>query len=1271
MRAHAGFAYGAIGADIHVFGDGTPVYLLYVRDARSAALRDAPATLRAQPSRLLDARAETVEFTGRTTELAALRVWRDQPAATAVRWLHGPGGAGKSRLAARFAAECADDGWLVVDAVHGTDGHQPAEGSQDLRTGGRPGVLVLVDYADRWPHDHLCWLLRNTLLDGSPPARVLFTGRSVRPWPALRAQLNRRRRAVDLSDQPLAPLSAGSGERLGMYEAARRGFAAHYPDPAALSEIPAPADLGHTDFGLTLAVHMAALVAVDARAGSRAAPADLAGMTTYLLDREHDNWRHPSAGGPGPGGNTDTDLARTVYTAVLTGPQPRARALSLLARLVPRAPHERLLADHAVYYPAPGTGAHADHVLQPLLPDRLAEDYLALSLPGSPVSGHPTDPWTVTATTRVLERDGGAAPAWTPRALAFLTAAAERWPHVGERVLFPLLRRDPALAVRAGGTLLTQLAALDTIDPGVLEAVGSVAGSSDVRVRTGAGNIAGRLAAQRLTETEDPLEQARLTREIAGAHLSAGRREAALERAEEAVRLARRAAGQEPVAVAAFEELAEALALLGGEYVEEVGHARAAALLREAIGLYEEAGAGSTASGAAALGCTHTRLALALWGAGEREAAFTAVTAAEERYEALQRLDPPAWVSKLSRLAELAQVHAMMLHGSGHLARSAELAELAVEYSRASARLSPARHGDRLAGHLAMLARHLWDAGRRDDSVTAALEAVHLYRQVARAVPARRRLLLAALDNAADRLAARERHDEAEALVEEALALRRELLAEAAPGTAPDTAAVARARRYLRERQGERRLPWGTAEEIEEAARDLAERDRAAELRELVRSVPVADAVRLALRHRRPLLRDAPEDDQDVLRRLAALSPRDAARGAREAADRTRWRLPYQDAPPQQRGLSFAVGAPLLAWAPTTDRVRIDVLDIEGRSVRWTAGGRGFHGDGPVVCLGPEALLAVRTAGPGATAARPELVRYQPDGRAEVLTGGPRLVDARAVATARGYAVVLRRGRPTALVGTAAGPPREVDLYRLGVYDRPAIACDPTGERLVLAGGRALLCTDADLVPLGRESRPWLLPEDLGEVREVVFAGPDTLVIAVSSGGLYLMEATPDLGGLIPMLWTAPAPPLTDLAPVPAWRALASRMATPTTWRSWHDTIGLGYVSAPRPVVEASGGDRVLTTVAASADGRYALHGGPVPSAGALLGRRPHHQSVLHDLGDPAGWVNRPVASFTPAELAALDTYLASDRAPCRRVRELLDLARALAGHRHAPGRVR
>ena len=36
VRAGGGYAYGAVGADIHVFGDGTPVYLLFAHRPTTA-----------------------------------------------------------------------------------------------------------------------------------------------------------------------------------------------------------------------------------------------------------------------------------------------------------------------------------------------------------------------------------------------------------------------------------------------------------------------------------------------------------------------------------------------------------------------------------------------------------------------------------------------------------------------------------------------------------------------------------------------------------------------------------------------------------------------------------------------------------------------------------------------------------------------------------------------------------------------------------------------------------------------------------------------------------------------------------------------------------------------------------------------------------------------------------------------------------------------------------------------------------------------------------
>lgn len=80
VRAEAGYAYGAVGADIHVFGDGTPLYLLF--EHRRVNEFD-PRWQRAQPSRMLDARAEVVDFTGceerrifRTDRPSWVRSWR-------------------------------------------------------------------------------------------------------------------------------------------------------------------------------------------------------------------------------------------------------------------------------------------------------------------------------------------------------------------------------------------------------------------------------------------------------------------------------------------------------------------------------------------------------------------------------------------------------------------------------------------------------------------------------------------------------------------------------------------------------------------------------------------------------------------------------------------------------------------------------------------------------------------------------------------------------------------------------------------------------------------------------------------------------------------------------------------------------------------------------------------------------------------------------------------------------------------------------------------
>ncbi|MGK5629789.1 hypothetical protein, partial [Streptomyces sp. URMC 123] len=579
VRAENGFAYGVVGADIHVFGDGVPVYLL--QRWRAAPAPD-DAFLREVPSRMLNARFGVVEFTGRAEELAALRRWRDDGPRLAVRWLHAPGGQGKTRLADRFAQESAADGWQVVTAVHGPGTVLPPPGSQDLGADGeRPGAgtLLVVDYADRWPLSHLLWLFSNALLhrpDGR--ARVLLLARGDDLWPAVRAALANHQAGT--SAQFLPPLPGpdhahggpadedadqdaphdgpayeGAGPdhaprgapspRAEMFTVARDGFAARYGIPSA--GIPAPGPLDGPDFGLTLALHMAALVAVDARASGRRPPSGLAGLTGYLLDREHLHWArlHGDAGHEiDPSGRTFTTppdaMNRTVFAAALTGPLAPAEGRHIVGGLDLRLPAERVLADHAVCYPP--ADPDRDTVLEPLYPDRLSEDFLALSLPGHRAE-YPAREWAGPTAGAVLTASTGPGPgSWVPRAVTFLVAAAQRWPHVGPGHLFPLLAAAPRLAVAAGSGALAGLAALDDAPAELLEAVAAhfpPAQRPDVDLDPGIAAVCVRLLPHRLARAAHAGDRARVRHELGIRLYHAGRLAEAVAESGAAVELNR------------------------------------------------------------------------------------------------------------------------------------------------------------------------------------------------------------------------------------------------------------------------------------------------------------------------------------------------------------------------------------------------------------------------------------------------------------------------------------------------------------------------------------------------------------------------------------------------------------------------------------------------------------------------------------------------------------------------------------------------------------
>ncbi|WP_326770401.1 hypothetical protein OG978_42290 (plasmid) [Streptomyces sp. NBC_01591] len=574
VHAVNGFAYGCIGADIHVFGDGAPLYVL--QRWRPEA-RPSPSWLLDLPSRMLNGRFAVVDFTGRENELADLRRWRDHGPRLAVQWLHAPGGQGKSRLAAQFAKESEAAGWTVATAARGLGVTHPPPGSQDLRTETRAGALLVVDYADRWPAAHLTWLLSNTLLhQATDQARVLLVARSRDPWPAVRASLADLQ--ADASTRALPPLAdtgrrIGDSERLGMFLAARDAFAALYGVPAYAVE--PPDELSGPDFGLTLAIHMAALVAVDrhAHAATAATAADMTALTAYLLDRERRHWHtlHET----GALGTTTAEISRAAFVAALTGPLPYRDAKRALTTAGLGADTDRLLTDHAYCYP-PGTSST---VLEPLYPDRLAEDFLALSLPGHHLADHASDPWAAGIPELLLpaaesvgsangngRHDDGGLPPYAPRALTFLVSASHRWPHV--------------------------LATLETLDTRLPEDVGTTN-----ELAAAAADLAERLAPQRLSAAADPAERARINRVLGQRLNQASRAEKATPAFAEAVRLYRELAASNPQA---FEsvfakssfELAVALVFADVEFrVRELHelHAADAARLDQAAAAFRDA----------------------------------------------------------------------------------------------------------------------------------------------------------------------------------------------------------------------------------------------------------------------------------------------------------------------------------------------------------------------------------------------------------------------------------------------------------------------------------------------------------------------------------------------------------------------------------------------------------------------------------------------------------------------------------------------------------
>jgi tetratricopeptide (TPR) repeat protein len=769
-------------------------------------------------STLLRAASRVVPFIGRTTELSQLQSWRDTPDRLSVILVFGPGGQGKTRLASKFAGDSEMVGWAVAQARHRSDPQPPrplARNPQEDQT----GVLVVVDYAERWPRLDLEQLLQHRLLSRSGRARVLLLARPAGYW--WKAVANPLvKLGATVAELPLGPLADSVAQRKIAFTAARNRFA-EILGVADISRLKPAGSLADDAYELALTLHMAALVAVDAHRRKSSAPDKPSELSSYLLKREYDHWQ--TMGDNQRISTSPRTMARLVALATLTQSLSHRDATDLLLSVGlagDRAGAQSLLDDYASCYPATGD---FNTVLEPLRPDRLGEDFLADLLPTPDLGPAHGDPWMAGIPAQLLTPPAEAAlPGYSPAVLSVLVETGRRWEHVRQRYLVPLLLQRPKLALAAGGASLVTLAGYGDLE--LLTALQAILPKQrHVELDSGIAALTQRLTDYGLAQTTDDAKRAQLYDELAGRLSNAGLYQEALSATQESIGIRRRLAQADPakhepmlanslgnlgidlwtlgLSVEALDAMTEAVGVYRrrasaepGAYEEDLA-AELNNLAGSLVGLERYADALAPATEAAAifrqratidsgmmneLGSCLRNLAIILNRLDRPEEALAAAQEAVENYRHLALIQPETYeVEFADSLRSLGnRLSRLRRYGEALLA-----AEESVAILRPLAAANPAAQEQSLAFGLHGLATRLWDTGQRERSLAVSDEAVQLQRKLAEDNPsANERALGIALNSFASRLLEFSRPDEALLVSEEAAEIWQRLTA-TTPGT--------------------------------------------------------------------------------------------------------------------------------------------------------------------------------------------------------------------------------------------------------------------------------------------------------------------------------------------------------------------------------------------------------------------------------------------------------------------------------------------------------
>src|SRR5262249_14266014 len=330
------------------------------------------------------------------------------------------------------------------------------------------GVLVLIDYADRWPPEDLLELLTRPEASRGR-VRMLLLGRSGAFWPPLSQPLGRA--GIGISQRRLEPLAERESARGHMSDPAATA-SAHEPHPSVEPVTSGPS-LSGSGFGLTLAVHIAALVTVLRRRDGHAGPQlpdepaldDPAALSRELLIREVRHWESMTQRRVNRVRLSTKQMARAVLIATLTRGLPAPSARKLLEQVRIGTDPQDVIDDHALCYPS----SRGDIVLEPLYPDRLGEDLIAALLPGGPADEHDSasldflaDPASPTILATLLQ------PTPTPAtaSISTLTVLLQAPPpsdHLPHPYLLPVLHESGGLLLGCGGAVIERAAAIAAI----------------------------------------------------------------------------------------------------------------------------------------------------------------------------------------------------------------------------------------------------------------------------------------------------------------------------------------------------------------------------------------------------------------------------------------------------------------------------------------------------------------------------------------------------------------------------------------------------------------------------------------------------------------------------------------------------------------------------------------------------------------------------------------------------------------------------------------